>query len=115
MRLDTKDVEMKFFIPHASDVAEAEQTLASIAKFVGAVVPEVGRRIWKLEFRHNGRSFSVEVGQPIPAYYEERDQPVIAIFAGEPYKICLPTRGVVRGDPILAGANAVTKVEFFEV
>jgi hypothetical protein len=105
---------MQFFIPHASDNAEAESVLKSVAQFVGAAVPTPEARIYRLSFSHNGRDFVAEVGKPIPAYYQEGNQLVVAIFSGEPFKICLPSRGVLRGDPILVGAKSVHSVEYFD-
>lgn len=105
---------MKFFVPHASGPAEAESVLASVAAFVGAALPPPDRRIHKLTYTHNGRQFIVEVGKPIPPYYQEGDQEVVCIFGGDPFKVCLPTRGVVRGDPILVGSSGVHTVEHFD-
>jgi hypothetical protein len=82
---------MKFFLPHASDDAEAEKVLSSVAQFVGATVPPHDKRIHKLLFTHNGSDFTAVVGEPMDAYYQGGAQRVIAIFGGEPYKICLPT------------------------
>ena len=105
---------MKFFIPHASSEAEAESVLEAIAKFVGASVPPPDKRIFRMAYRHNGQDFTVEVGQPIPIYYREGNQKVIAILAGNPYLVCLPTRGVVQGAPIYVGASTVCGVEYFK-
>ncbi len=49
------------------------------------------------------------------AHYREGNQPVLAIFFDrELFKICLPTRGGARGEPILVGANLVRGVVYFE-
>lgn len=106
---------MKFFIPHVSGEAEAETVLAGIAQFVGATVPSPDKRVFRLSYRRNGRDFDVDVGKPIPPYYQEKAEEVIAILPGDPYLICLPTRGVVRGEPILVGASSVRGVVYFEV
>lgn len=105
---------MRFFVPHASGPEEAESVLASVAAFVGAAPPPPDRRIYRLTYTHNGRRFTVEIGKPIPAYYQEGDQEVICIFDGDPFKVCLPTRGVVRGDPILVDSSSVHAVEHFD-
>jgi hypothetical protein len=104
---------MKFFVPDTGSDAEADRVLERIAKFVGAYVP--ARRIFKLLYRHNNREFEAEVGQPLAAYYEEGEQPVFAIlpFAGG-YVICLPLRGVAKGDPILVSDTAVQHVVHFD-
>ena len=103
---------MKFFIPHAENDAQAERVLDSICKFVGSTVP--ARRVHMLHFKHNGKEFTVEVGKPAPTYYQEGEPVVIAIIPGDPYKICLPTRGVVSGEPILVGHNSVIEVWHFD-
>jgi hypothetical protein len=106
---------MEFFIPHASSESEAESILASVAKFVGAAMPAPEKRVFRLSYSHNGRDFVVEVGKPAPAYYREHEQEVIAILPGDPFLVCLPTRGVARGDPILVGASSVRRIEYFDV
>jgi hypothetical protein len=85
--------------------------MAAIAKFVGETVPL--RRIWRIRFQHNRRDMVSEVGQPMPSYFEERG-PVIAILGDDSYKICTPTRGVLRGDPIFVGKAAVHDIEYFD-
>ena len=104
---------MKFFVPGARDADEAELALASMARFNGVPVPE--RRIYRLEFRHNGRVFSIEVGGWIPDYFDEGQQVVCAVLEGPlGLQICLPTRGVLRGSPILVSSESVISKEFFE-
>ena len=105
--------EMEFFVPPASGPEEAESVLAAVAAFVGATVPPPDRRIRKLVFAHNGQRFTVEVGKPIPPYYREGDQEVVCILGSDPLMVCLPTRGVLRGDPILVGASTVHRVDYF--
>ena len=101
----------KFFVPHAKDEVEAETVLESIAKFIGRPAPT--RRIFRISYDHNQMPMNAEVGSDPEPYYREKG-PVIAIFGGDPLCICLPDRGVVRGSPILVGANTVQHIEYFD-
>jgi hypothetical protein len=105
---------MDFFVPHAEGLEQTESVYAAFAQFVGASVPEqTTARIYALAWRHNGRDFAGEVGKPMPSYYELRDEPILAIFdCGDHFKICTPSRGGVRGDPILAGRTSI-RVTYF--
>lgn len=96
---------MDFFVPAAPNTAQAEQVYEAIAQFV--IAPVTDDRIWKLRWKHNGMNMQCEVGQPLPAYYQTGTEPVLAIFdCGNLYKICTPTRGGIRGEPVLAGKNS---------
>ncbi|MEQ1741348.1 MAG: hypothetical protein ABL869_02445 [Candidatus Nitrotoga sp.] len=103
---------MKFFLPAAKDRAEADVILESIAKFIGVPLPK--RRIFRLAYIHNGQRYEAEVGKPMAAYYETSKQPVVAILGEDPYCICLPDRGVLRGSPIYAGRMSVQRIDYFE-
>lgn len=105
---------MKFFLPpSAQSASEAESDLRSIAEFVHGTIPEP--RVFKLEYRHNGKEMVAEVGKPADPYYGEGSQLVTAILlAGAGYAVCLPFRGVVGGDPIMVGHNSVSRVEHFD-
>ena len=51
----------------------------------------------------------------MPAYFGTGDDPVVAIFdADQCYKICTAERGVLRGEPVLAGKVPGTSVTYFE-
>jgi hypothetical protein len=104
---------MEFFVPHASDNVEAESVLNSICSFINAQVPE--KRIHKVSYTHNGIKMSATVGEDVDQYYKETDSRVIAIIPmGACYAICLPNRGVVRGDPIYVGEGHSTHVKHFD-
>ncbi len=104
---------MKFFVPAAKDREEAESVYGAFAKFIHAPVNK--QRIWKLDWRHNGRDMTCEVGKPLPDYYRTGKEPVLAIFdTGNVYMICTPNRGGVRGEPVLAGKNAYSSPVYFE-
>ena len=108
---------MKFFIPHAKSDEEALSVLDSTAKFIGNSTPSSEEMIYSLTYKHNGQTMIATVGEPIDDYYREAAPEVIAIFsptsAGQPYKICLPNRGVVRGEPIYT-SNEIN-IQKFEV
>lgn len=107
---------MQFFIPYAKNDADAEQLLAGICKFVQADVPAKGRRVARLTYTHAGRDMVAEVGKPCDPYYREDFCEVIAIvkLRGSCYGVCLPDRGVIRGDPVYVGTQAVARVELFD-
>jgi hypothetical protein len=106
---------MQFFVPHASDTDEAESVYDAFAKFVGAAVPaEKSARIQALSWQHNGRDFASAVGDPMPRYYELGNEPILAIFdCGDHFKICTPSRGGVRSDPIMASMQG-SHATYFE-
>jgi hypothetical protein len=58
---------------------------------------------------------SGEVGKPLPAYYLLKEEPVLAIFDdGNHSKICTPSRGGLRGDPVLASQHGSAVCYFDE-
>lgn len=92
-----------FFIPFADTAETADSVYASVKAFMVKVAfRPTERRIYSVHYRHNGRRYVSTVGEREP-----EGEPVIAILeAYNPtplYMICTPNRGVVRGDPILAG------------
>ena len=97
---------MKFFVPHAKDEKEAAIVIERVAKFIGNPVPEVSEMIYSIVYEHNGKTMVATVGKPVDVSYNETAREVIAIFPphynGAPFKICLPNRGVARGEPIYA-------------
>lgn len=103
---------MDFFVPHAATPEEAEQVWRATQKFARDTMErEIGdRRIFRLLYTHNGEDLVAEVGQPEPLTKE----PVLVILESDPYLICTPTRGVVRGLPILVGRHAVRQVVDFD-
>jgi hypothetical protein len=105
---------MKFYVPHAEGEEETESVYRAFASFVGAATPtDKTARIRALAWDHDGKDMSCNVGQPMPRYYQTGDEPVLAIFdAGDHFKICTPSRGGVRGEPILAGKRH-SQVTFF--
>jgi hypothetical protein len=104
---------MKFFIPAAEDEKQAERVYISIAKFVQA--PILKNRIYKLSWIHNGKQMNCEIGKNIVGDSRFNQEPVVAIFdCGDLYKICTANRGVIRGEPILAGAGYDSFPTYFD-
>lgn len=103
----------EFFVP---DVEDAEKAYEAIVK--GAEDPRdlgrksVPRRIFRLRYRHNGRTLQAEVGRDDPLDGEK----VMAILdMGDLYSIRTVIRGYLKiGNPILVGKHAVLDVEEFE-
>lgn len=60
------NVQMKFFIPEAKDKQEEQAVYEGIKKTLvedqNAQVDN--RRIWKLEYTHDGNKYEAEVGEP---------------------------------------------------
>ena len=101
---------VKFFIPHAKDAAETESVCESIRAFAieNSGHPVVGRRIYRMTWRHKGHRYESTVGKPDVRLGEE----VIAILEGAAtYLVCTPNRGVVRGIPMLVGKDEAMIVE----
>ena len=98
----------KFFIPHAETPEQAEETYKAIKYFVQYDISE--RRIFRIEYIHNGIKHEAEVGAISTANGEE----VIAILESFVYLVCTPNRGVIRGIPIHVGIHDTTLIEDFE-
>lgn len=110
---------MKFFIPHATNEPEAERVYASVVKFAESNSVQIPglpdrvlpRRIYRLDYRHNGKTYAATVGQPEGRTGEE----VIAILEGPvTYLIFTVNHGAARGEGIMVGTNEVTYIEDFE-
>ena len=103
MRRDPPGAAPGFFVPFAEDPEQAEEVYASVKAFMLKVAFKPSeRRVYSVAYRHNGRDYVSTVGEREP-----EGETVIAILeAFNPmplYMICTPNRGVVTGDPILAG------------
>lgn len=103
---------MKFFIPAADNAEQTTRVYAAIRTFVaGNMGPLSPRRVYRLSYKHNGKLLTAEVGKPDPLVGEL----IVAIFASDRhdlYYLCTENRGVVRGDPILAGASNAVSEDF---
>ncbi len=100
-----------FFVPFADTAETGEEVYASVKAFMTKVAfRPTERRVYRVAYRHNGRDYVSTAGDKEP-----EGETVIAIFETfNPtplYMICTPTRGVVKGDPILAG-DVLAVVDF---
>ena len=104
---------MKFFVPVATDDANAETLYSVMVEFNNAPTQE--RRVFALTWTHQGEDMSCQVGDPAPRYYGTQEEPVLAILnCGALFKVCTPGRGGVRGEAIFVGRHIVKTVEYFE-
>lgn len=103
---------MKFFIPHAKDKKQAEKVLRGIIKFAEKTIGwnVTNRRIFGLNYTHEGKKYYSEVGKLDDRVNEE----VIAILESYTYFVCTPNRGVLRGGPVLVGKEEVNRIIDFE-
>ncbi|HKW87597.1 MAG TPA: hypothetical protein VJN21_02460 [Candidatus Acidoferrales bacterium] len=109
---------MKFFIPATDNPEKAEELYQAIKKFaaqsMGWVISD--RRIRSITFRDKERRarkkslVHATVGEREPC---EGREPVIAIFESNSYLVCTPSRGVLRGIPIMVGKHEVIASEDF--
>lgn len=104
---------MRFFVPKAKSEEQDEKVYEGIARFVNAPVSD--KRIWKLRWEHNRKTMECEVGKSMPGSCQIGNEPVLAIFdCGNLYMICTPSRGGIRGEPILAGKNDDSFATYFD-
>jgi hypothetical protein len=100
-----------FFVPDAGD--ESEDTLLAIyaqAERTLGWKADPLRRIWRLEYRHNGVPMEAEVG----LHDADSGEVVYAILdTPQSYLVCTTTRGVVSGTPILVGKRDASSVIAF--
>ena len=106
---------MKFFVPHTKDDKQAEEVYSATRKFVaeqmGAKLSP--RKVFRLEYVHNGKREQAEVGRENPVNHETT---MVILFDPQRdlYYVCTPDRAVLRGGPILVGGNEVQEVVDFE-
>lgn len=109
---------MKFFVPYAQDDEQALEAWQATRKFAEENFPGwviAARYIYRLDYTHDGKRYSIRVGQPHP-YGEEA---LVILEAANPfgqvlYLVCTPNRGVLRGEPILVGPGEVQFIELFD-
>ena len=103
---------MQFFVPAAKDAEEAEQVWSATKKFAEENLgwPVTDRRIFSLTYEQGGKEFHCEVGQPDP----RNGEVVLIILESTTYLVCTANRGVIRGEPILVGAEDARRIEDFE-
>ena len=103
---------MKFFIPEAKDANQAERFWVATKTFAEKTLgwKVSNRRIFSIDFSHDGKDRYVEVGKPDPDVGEI----VIAILESNAYLVCTANRGVRRGMPLLVGKEEARQVMDFE-
>jgi len=69
-----------------------------------------GPKIFRIEYIHDGKEYSAEVGKQDPRTGEL----VIALLESATYLVCMPNRGIMRGEPMLVGKDEIRNVEAFE-
>ena len=104
----------EFFVPATSDAAAAEAVRKGCIKFLTENQYDVveDRRIFRLDYIHDGQEYVAEVGTDDP----RTGEPILLIFeatAPNLYYVCTPTRGVLRNYPILVGKSEVTSAHDF--
>jgi hypothetical protein len=103
---------MKFFVPATNTPQSAEDIWEGTVKFakqnLGWNIAD--RRIFRIEYSHEGKSYIAEVGQSSQVNREL----VLVILESNAYLICTGNRGVLRGEPILVGKGEVRSVTEFE-
>lgn len=110
--LNSPFIPRTFFVPGTKNPGAAEEIYMGTSKNLhGETVPS--RRIQRLDYVHDGRTYRAEVGQ--------QDQGgeglVLAIFGPSSprnvYYVTTYNRGVARGEPIMVGGGAVLGVYEF--
>jgi hypothetical protein len=109
--LRQKNTMTTFFIPGIEDAKLAEESWQAIRSFVGQhIFSATDRRIFQIRYTHDGHTIVARVGE----IHDEISEMVIAILeTTECYSICTPTRGVLRGIPVLVGKPDTLTVENF--
>ena len=96
----------KFHVPDTTSDAEAEQTIAAIAKFIGAPLPARPDRIESLTWVRGGNRQFAHVGANLLGWDNEL---VYAILHdGKNFCVCTPHHGVLSGYPIYVGPDELT-------
>jgi hypothetical protein len=103
---------VKFFVPGAATRSDAERVWQATRHFAEAQFTWAvsSRRIYRLDYLHNGERHIAEVGQ----YDAPEDEVVQVILESTTYLVCTENRGVRRGTPIQVGRGDVTEVVDFE-
>ncbi len=103
---------MKFFVPH---VAEGEEMLVynTIRAAVSEGISKLDhRKVFRVDFHHNGRHMHAQVGEVCPIC----EEPVYAILHQPKeglYLVCTTSRGAQIGSPIVVHEKDVISYEDF--
>ena len=103
---------MEFFIPDIDDEEQAEKIYQGIVSFAKETMGwNIGsKRIFKIAYRDGGKDHVAEVGKK----ESTNGEIVMAILQSNAYLVCTPSRGVVKGMPILVGGNEAYHVTDFD-
>ena len=105
---------VKFFVPGTENEGEAEELYENVRRFaVENCGPVTDRRISSIDFRDRGQLLHAQVGEVDPITGEM----VIVILetpGNQPYLVCTPNRGVLRGMPVLVGKGKVRVITDFD-
>jgi len=61
----------KFFVPDAKE-GMFEEAFAELAKFAGGSTPDTAKRIYSIEFKSNGETWTATVGRSLEGYKDKR-------------------------------------------
>ena len=121
----------QFFVPSA-EPDQQERVYGELAALAKRPVPDTGKRVYSITYRHNGEEWTATIGEPLQGVRPEkrnrkgaRTEPeralsdpaiVLAIFPGVPHVVVTNHKiaGNVRSsweNPFLAGE--VTKITHF--
>jgi hypothetical protein len=107
-----------FFVPTVDGKermprAEAEAAWQACRKGDEGDVPDIHtRRVYRLRYTHNGKTYKAVVGEN-----DALDNQVVMAILAQPgiYKVCLAVRGFLKvGDTPMVGAHAVLDYEDFD-
>lgn len=123
-----------FFVPRV-DPADFETTLAEMADLCGVTAPDPDKRVQSITFKHNGESWTAEVGQTLRGERTDRRRrggklvdvtsrlsdpaTVLAIFPGDPTMVVTDARPITElvsawENPFMVGWHAVSACKRFD-
>lgn len=105
---------MKFFIPDLKDESKTEEVYAMVKKAASAAVGGwhvTDRRIFSLDYRHEGKDYYAEVGR---VHGRAGEMVMMILEAGTVYLIVTPRRGILGALPIMVGKDEARKVIDFD-
>ena len=106
---------MEFHIPDTSSQEEADETYERIVRWIERLRgPVQDRRIYEIEYYDgdNDRTDCIQIGDVVPQV-GERAIAILQSKQRDMFMICTPTRGVIKGGPIMIGdRNVRSAIEF---
>ena len=113
----TSTSDTAFFLPVATDATNAEMLWEAARIFAventgaGWEILKSQKRIFRIDYVHNGENLVAEVGQ-LDQYSNEKVQAILE--AESCFCIITPKRGLLEGMPILSGRSTTSKVIYFK-